>query len=265
MQEIAEACKMSKGSLYLHFKSKEELQLNIFYYFSQMLGDNIVKISQESELSVREQFGKQLHAILKLIIEYREYLLLQIREFAQKSNEEFHTFLQEKTNQLLEWMAQRIIDLYGQRIAPHAIDMALLLNGMLHSYMRFFVIKQLPFTPERFIQFILTKLDHLANGIDLDSEEPLISIEMWASFSNQNWFTGEEPVHPLMLLKEIRELLERAQLDSEHAEEMLQSLQILEVELMELTPRRAIIKGMLHNLNQITEVRPLLEKLAALL
>lgn len=253
---------MSKGSLYTHFKSKEELQLNIFYYFSQMLEESIVRISQENDLTDREQFGKQLCVMLNLIIEYREFLLLQFREFALQSNNEFYAFMQEKTNALLEWTAQRIIDLYGQYIAPHAMDMALLLNGMLHSYMRFFVIKHLPFTPEKLIEFILLKLDHLAKGISLDSDVPLIGPETWATYFSKACLASEEPAHPLMILKEIRVTLDQSEIETNMAEEMMQSVLILEKELMELYPRRAIINGMIHNLRQEAELKPLIAKLS---
>lgn len=265
MQEIAEACKMSKGSLYVHFKSKEELHLNIFYYFSQMLEDNIVLLAQERSLTDRERFEKQLIVILNLVIEYREFLLLQFREFTQQGNAEFHTFLQDKTNQMLEWMGQRIVDLYGTTIAPHAIDLSLLINGMLSSYMRFFFNKEQPFTPDQLIQYILTKLDLLVNGIITSKSEALIQAETWASFSNLAWLTEEKTVHPLMLVKEIRELLDQTELEEELEEEMLQSIQILEQELIEFVPRRAIISGMLHNLSRVARIRPLLDKLSALL
>lgn len=55
MQEIAELCGISKGSLYLVFKSKEELERSIFLYCYRMIRDPLLREEQETRRTPREK------------------------------------------------------------------------------------------------------------------------------------------------------------------------------------------------------------------
>ncbi len=46
MQQIADVCGVSKGSLYTYFRSKEELLSEIFTYYYQLLNDQIALSEQ---------------------------------------------------------------------------------------------------------------------------------------------------------------------------------------------------------------------------
>ena len=62
--------------------------------------------------------------------------------------------------------------------------------------------------------------------------------------------------HPLVTIKAIRDAIGDAIADPDRQQEALEALQILEHEVLELRPRRAIIKGMLANLAAIPELAP---------
>lgn len=47
MSDIMEATKLSKGSLYVHFKNKEELVENVFLYNMKILGSKVMKAVQQ--------------------------------------------------------------------------------------------------------------------------------------------------------------------------------------------------------------------------
>jgi len=55
MANIADACGLIKGSIYHHFKSKEEIGLESLKYINQYFIDNIYSIANRSDLSDKEK------------------------------------------------------------------------------------------------------------------------------------------------------------------------------------------------------------------
>ena len=79
MQEIAELCGMSKGSLYIMFKSKEELEASTLEYCMYTLMDEMTQIEHETSLSSRERLHKQIETLLIHVAEFKEFLRVQLR------------------------------------------------------------------------------------------------------------------------------------------------------------------------------------------
>jgi len=84
MQEIAECCGISKGSLYLVFKSKEELERSIFLYCYRMILDPLLREEQEIGRSPREKIRNQIEILFSHVYELREFLQRQLQEAAGK-------------------------------------------------------------------------------------------------------------------------------------------------------------------------------------
>ncbi len=262
MQEIAELCKMSKGSLYLHFKSKEELLFSIFLYFSQMLEEKIQMIEQDHEKTEREQFALQVEVLLSHFLEYREFFFVQMREKSHQTSDQFTSYLLTKQMELLEWLGKKVIQIYGQEFADYAIELAVMIEGILTSYMRFFVFQQVPSSSQKLGLFVLHKLDHLTSGIRKDQHEPLIRTDEWRRLSQSAPLEPFEKKHPVFILKEMKIILPQLGLPPKEEEMIRQSIQLLEKELMELDPRSALIQGMCHNIRHVEGLEDLYEDLA---
>lgn len=260
MQEIAEMCKMSKGSLYLHFKSKEDLAYHMYVYFTQMIEEKLLAIEQDHEKSQREHFILQLEVLLNYILEYREFLFVQFRE-SQSVNNPLLNYLHKKQNDLLDWFCQRVVLIYGKDIEVHAIDLAILIEGMLTSNLRFFLFQQVPLSPQRISEFIMQKLDHLVEGLKKDHTRPLITVEEWKELSSLPHCETLERKHPLFVLKEMKHEVAQLQLHPQLEEDLLISIQLLERELMDVSPRRAVIRGMYANIRELIGMHPLTQQL----
>ena len=87
VQEITDACGISKGSFYLSFKSKESLLFSIFEYFSTKLIDRIGSIYQ-MEIGPRERFKQFFVIQFEEIARYSDFILMQMRELTNPINEE---------------------------------------------------------------------------------------------------------------------------------------------------------------------------------
>lgn len=214
-------------------------------------------IEQDMSLSQREQFSRQIEVLLNHFLEYREFLFVQVRESTHQMSEQFTSYLHAKQMELLHWLGRKVTAVYGEEMSKYAIDLALVFEGILFSNMRFFMFTQVPFSPHQLGQFVLTKLDHLVAGLKRDGGEALISEEEW---NNICMIPHMEPLrkkHPLLILKELKSVLLQLHISSQDEEDVLQSIQILERELLDSTPRRAILQGMCHNLLQVKELEAL--------
>lgn len=85
MQEIAELCGISKGSLYLVFKSKEELERSIYIYCFRMIRDPLQREELESRRSPREKLRNQVEILLNHVYELREFCNVKFRNLPEKT------------------------------------------------------------------------------------------------------------------------------------------------------------------------------------
>ncbi|GGF87132.1 TetR family transcriptional regulator [Paenibacillus albidus] len=264
MQDIAELCGISKGSLYLAFKSKEELEHSIFIYCYRMIRDPLIREEQESNRSPREKLRNQTEILLNHVYELREFLQRQIQELAGKGQTDIPKWLCKSNGILLSWFKSKLETLYGPEILPYTGDLSLVVHGMIHSYLRVIFQLDSPVSIARMADHLLDLMDILVSGLLAGSSQPLISPAVLASWMEEH----EENLrrNPLQLIKEMRTIVSAAaNLEPEQLEDALESLTILDGELLDPHPRRAIIQGMLSNLESHSALEKHLQELKKLI
>ncbi|OBZ07959.1 hypothetical protein A8L34_25375 [Bacillus sp. FJAT-27264] len=263
MQEIAELSSMSKGSLYLLFKSKEELERSIYIYCFKMIRDPLVHAEQETGKTPREKLRNQVEILLNHVYELREFLQRQIQDFAGKGYSDIPEWLQKSNVMVMGWFQSKMESLYGKDILPYTGDLSMIAHGMIGSYVRVL------FHPESFVP-TARMADHLINMMDIiaasllaDKPAPLISHAMVVGMlAGQE---GNVRKNPLQLIKEMKDLLGAFPLKTRQQKDAADSLAILEGEMLVSHPRRAIIQGMLFNLQPCPELAEPLKELRKLL
>ncbi|MEK5240133.1 TetR/AcrR family transcriptional regulator [Paenibacillus sp. FSL L8-0470] len=247
MQEIAELCGISKGSLYLVFKSKEELERSIYIYCFRMIRDPLQREELESRRSPREKLRNQVEILLNHVYELREFLQRQIQEFAGKGVMEVPEWLRKSNAPLLTWFQNKLETLYGPDILAYTGDLSLLGSGMIHSYIRVIFNQGSPVSIARMADHLMDLLDIVVAGLLAGKPDPLISSAFLIQWLEEH---GDNPrKSPLQLIKEMKVLLSATSaVDTQSLEEGLESLGILESEILMPHPRKAIVRGMLSNL-----------------
>lgn len=259
MQEIADICGISKGSLYIYFKSKEDLLLNILHYYFQYIEDQIMLIEEDASLSSTEKFIKEIEIKLGHYIENQEFYRLQGQELSGLSDKNIYHYLHQQNIAQVKWFEQYLIKIYGNQIKPYAADGAFLLIGMIKQYMELIISKQFPLQIKKVVRFLMTQIDFMIKGLLDNDFEPLMNENLWSLYLEE---ASEEKVHPLKLIKQMRNQLKTQSIPEIKKEEAIQSLTIMEQELMDMQPRTAILKGMLHNLESIHSLKETRKKLA---
>ncbi|GIP47512.1 TetR/AcrR family transcriptional regulator [Paenibacillus sp. DXFW5] len=257
MQEIAEACGMSKGSLYLHFKSKEELEQSLFDYCYQLLLDHLTQVEMQQGLTPREKLRRQLVVMLELVLELREFLIMQFQDWHKNGTPyKEPAAVQAHNAKLLRHGKNKLEAVYGPKIEPYTGDLLTIAYGMVGIYVRLLFEPHVSASPERMAEHLMELLDLSAQHQLNNRPVPLISEETLRLMSEGAPGSLDLQQHPLVTIKAIRDAIGDAIADPDRQQEALEALQILEHEVLELRPRRAIIKGMLANLAAIPELAP---------
>ncbi|ASK63972.1 hypothetical protein CFK37_18320 [Virgibacillus phasianinus] len=259
MQEIADVCGISKGSLYVYYKSKEDLLLHILHYYFQNIEGQIILIEDDDSLSAREKFVKEIEIKLNHYIENQEFYRLQGQELSALSDKNIYRYLHQQNIAQVKWFEQYLIKIYGNHMKPYAADGAFMLLGMIKQYMELIILKQFPLPIKKVVPFLMAQIDFIAKGLLNNDHEPLMDGNLWSLYLEE---ASEEKVHPLKLIKEMKNQLKKQSIPEIKKEEAVQSLTIMEQELMNMQPRSAILKGMLHNLESIEELKETRIKLA---
>ncbi|MGN7359224.1 TetR/AcrR family transcriptional regulator [Paenibacillus sp. SAF-054] len=262
MQEIAEYCGMSKGSLYLHFKSKEELEQSIYLYCEGMVRDSVMQVEQEHLLTPKEQLHKQVEVLLNRLVELREFAIMQLRDQHTSGKKlQPDDCLREKHITALNWFLNKLATIYGPEVQPYGIDLTLFVSGMLGGYIRMLMIPGLPLNIRRMAEHLIMLLDDVVASTVRGGREPLIATQVWSEWLDKYMVDAGNPRHPLMVTKQMKDKLKEIGMDKEQQEFALESIQIIEKELLDIDPRKAILTGMMSNLEQIPELSPLSREL----
>ena len=248
VQEITDACGISKGSFYLSFKSKESLLFSIFEYFSTKLIDRIGSIYQ-MEIGARERFEQFFVIQFEEIARYSDFILMQMREQTNPINEDMLGLMNDMRRKTYEAQESLLLSLYGEGIKEHMTDLVVILGGIVKGYIEIIIFNKDTLDYIGLAHYIVERIDSIVNGLS----KPFLTTELLAGIGmcgSAHSVTAEE------LLKEIK-LLKREMAD----EDLLISLEVIEQELSITTYRKPVILGMLSNFKNNEQTEQLVRKL----
>lgn len=255
-------CGISKGSLYQYFKSKEELEMSIFLYCAEMIQDAIIQAEQDFSLEPKELMHKQVEIMLAHVLELKEFVYAQFSEQSlSPKNPELQKCIEEKRTKTFRWFREKLIAVYGERIDQYTVDLTLYVGGTLSGYVHLLFIPGLQPNIHQMSRHFMLMLDGAVHTLLTQKPEPLVPMEIWTMYLESRPSSSEALRHPLVIMKQMKDEIKNADLLPIMKEDALQSILILEKELLELTPRRAILSGMLANLSQLPELGPLNDEL----
>ncbi|MCG7343583.1 TetR/AcrR family transcriptional regulator [Sporosarcina sp. ACRSL] len=182
VQDILEEAKISKGTFYNYFTSKNECLIAIL---EDAQNESIIR---RRELLVgRDKRDKNILAeqILVRMIVNQEMNLLPIYEAVFYSNdEELRNFVKMSHLGELKWLASRLVDVYGSEAKPYSFDCSVMTFGMIQQLYRFWKAgssKELDI--EKLVHFTFRRMDALISDMMAQKDvllekHPIIPLEM---------------------------------------------------------------------------------------
>ncbi|NSL51006.1 TetR/AcrR family transcriptional regulator [Calidifontibacillus erzurumensis] len=245
IQEIANACGIAKGTLYNYFSSKEEVMLSILKYYSETIRNEIEKIAKDDSLSPKEAFLKQIHYQLDECVKHRDFIEMQIREYAIPVNEEINDFVFEIRASRLNWLINRLYDVYGKEIEKYSLDLATMISGMIREYLEYIILDKKEFNTEKLSLFLIHRIDDLVLSVKNSDENFLNAsdLEEFLKISDEKHAKLNYKVNDI--IQKVRKDLSIQRITPEIQNKVIETLEVLEEEwLHKEEPKLVVVEGL---------------------
>jgi AcrR family transcriptional regulator len=254
IQEIATESGISKGAFYLHFKSKDDLLLSILEYIFETI-DSSLLVFENQDLSPREKFIKQLTAFFGTFIGHKEFLIMLSKEQAIPRNEKIKNLFFKKRFESHLIYRKGLVSIYGENTETFSFDLALILEGLFHSYIGLLILEPAEFEIEELSHFLMRRMDSIVK--DISADQPFITEQKLEKIlkSSKQFF---ETTDVNFIVQKMRNEIEKM----ENREALEISLEVLEEEINLKSPRIPVIKGMLSNFKGISSLEKYMIEIA---
>ncbi len=248
VQDILESSGISKGTFYNYFTSKAELLIAIFKNLQLEIEKekNIILIGHSP--SDIEIFIKQLTVDIRH--NRKNKLFFLFNEVFISKEPELIQFLQKFEFLQVQWLFNRLVDLFGNEKKPFLFDCTILFKGMLQQSSRFyFMDKKENNNPTPIIRFCMNRLLKMVDEVS-QSKEQLINPQLMEQFSPtcdhvMDLLKEELKKSYLALMKDIREL----NMEETERKKYWEILDFIQDELTHSTaPRRYIMESILNGI-----------------
>ncbi|MFC7366233.1 MULTISPECIES: TetR/AcrR family transcriptional regulator [Bhargavaea] len=176
IQEIAAHAGISKGAFYLHFKSKDALQVEIFRYYTSLIQEEMVN-AIDPGLSPEENFRRQTEIQIAQMQRHTDFIVMVIREQAYSLNPELIEFIEELRISQSEWYRDQLTSIYGESIRPFVHDIYVITEGIKSHYMQHFISNPQALNPEGLTELIFRMTAQAAEGFLGGTLRPLLDEE----------------------------------------------------------------------------------------
>ncbi|MCW1927792.1 TetR/AcrR family transcriptional regulator [Bhargavaea beijingensis] len=192
IQEIAVQAGISKGAFYLHFKSKDALQVEIFRYYTSLIQEEMERAVAPG-LSAEENFRRQTEVQIAQMQRHIDFIIMVIREQAFSLNPELIRFIEELRVSQADWYRDQLTSIYGEAIRPYTHDIYVITEGIKSHYMQQFISNPQALNPETLTDLIVRMTGQAAEGFLGGTLRPLLDDETLRALFSGLFPEEEEP------------------------------------------------------------------------
>lgn len=170
VQDILDESHISKGTFYNYFSSKNECLMAILIHAYEVATARRHELMIGKDPTDKDVFIKQIAIRLEVNQEYQLVPLFEI--IFHSKDPELRDFVQKRHLTELSWLTNRLVDIYGKKAQPYALDCAIMIVGMLKHFINVWVsgLKE-ELDTHKLIRFIMRRTDAImANMIHLDDK-----------------------------------------------------------------------------------------------
>ncbi|MFB9327277.1 TetR/AcrR family transcriptional regulator [Paenibacillus aurantiacus] len=252
IQDIADVLGIAKGSLYFYFKSKSDLlQFIIKDYLDRIMAEYSALNSRE-DLTPRDLLRRHVLTGYRMYEEHQAFFSMLLRERFEV-HDELHELMLSTRRQGLVMTHELILKTYGERANAYALDLTIVFQSITEGFLALVVFEQQRIDPERLADYIVARLDAMAEDLSKGEGEPIIVpgvLEGWLA-SVRGRQTGKAEL--LAEIQSLREAVAAAGLldPADDADELQSTLDVLSAELDKNESQPVVLKGMLALLKAV--------------
>ncbi|KXH83870.1 TetR/AcrR family transcriptional regulator [Sporosarcina sp. HYO08] len=243
VQDILNEAKISKGTFYNYFSSKNECLLAIL---EQARIETYLK--RQELLIGQDPRNKEIltqQIVLRLHMN-REQNLLPIYEAVYHSGEEdLKQFVKKILYDEFSWLAERIVDVYGKSAKPYALDCAMMLLGMLHHTLHSWsTISSKEPDATQLLNFLLRRMDSILPDM-IRSSDAFFDVHLFKTFRNDH---SQNTITKDLLAKDLLGFRDRLELEEQPAGK--QYVQFLLEEIQSNSPRFFVLESIARSFRE---------------
>jgi AcrR family transcriptional regulator len=260
MQSIAEACKISKASIYKLFDSKEALLNELIQYNHQQLTNKATLIEEDKSLSPEARFERKIVMEIDSFKENKHLIQMLMFSPPFKESSELQRHMNNVRAILIKWHQDMLLNLYGDKVEPFKWDMTLNLLGLLNPYLKLMADGAILRDPAEVAHEMKLVMDAIVT--DKLTRPPLLNekhIQLHFHADLPDAPGKEELLHTIML--EMREITTNDLQDSS----LTEAVDHLEKELAKEAPASYLIDALLTYLDQHNNLKESIRAIRLLL
>ncbi|GEK11647.1 TetR/AcrR family transcriptional regulator [Pseudoalteromonas peptidolytica] len=175
MQTIADSVGISKGAIYLHFRSKEDLLLAVFQSQTNNLLEKITTVLKNATLTPDEKLRQQIRFQHEDLQQYQAMFNLLLQEESLSLNHSLLMFYQEFRLTWLTLQVGFLREKYGDQIQRWETDLAMTLDGIIANYLSLSVVEGIDFDTEKLVNWVVSCLDSICTQLPKQGLPPVLT------------------------------------------------------------------------------------------
>ncbi|HZG83548.1 TetR/AcrR family transcriptional regulator [Paenibacillus sp.] len=249
IQDIVEEVGIAKGSVYLHFKSKEDILVSAIKHMVSGMIEEIGNADAGEQLTPKEKLVRKLERQFEFSLKHKAFIFMLMDEGLVHVNEEMKTYLYDLRKRSVRWAEADIVSVYGDRVGPYALDAAAVLQAMTSHYTGILMLDDSGLDLRALARFIADRLNDAVEGMLAQGRPPLLSERsLFGEAGGQPYGAAEERFRYEALFREARGAVQRSGLDDDERRKWDSYLIVLEHELRKPQADEPVVGGLLAHL-----------------
>lgn len=261
VKEIADDCKISKGTLYHFFDSKEELLIQVIESNHKKMLQSAANVNFDPSLSAKEKFIRKIVAQADGFRGNKDFMIMLLRALPPHDNPEIASLMKRIKINMTNWYKDCLLEAYGERVEAYIWDFTIMFQGMFREYISLAIHDNKDIDLQRVARFVVERFDTMV--CHTTELEPVLTVsEMKEYVECEDGMEQDTSVEELdSLLEELKGKAKRLPIPDRDREECLSAIHSLHHECHENEPRSFFMKALLLYLNENTELKGLLRRI----
>ncbi|MCD1261682.1 TetR/AcrR family transcriptional regulator [Paenibacillus athensensis] len=261
IQDIADDCRIAKGSVYKYFPSKEDLFGEVMEQFLNRYFAEAERMARLPGLSAKAHFVQQLEFRFRYFMEHKHILIEYSGSLRQ--NDKFIPLRLRTRGRLMQWHKELLERVYGGlELAPYIWDLVFVYKALLKEFLQWVMAEHDPLPIDRTARFVLERLDAVAAHFQAAGGQPLLGPADYARYLH--WGAGGDSAADRArtaaeLLEQLSAAVAELPVGGSEQAELLELLRLLRVEAAKERPSGPLLRALVA----YVEREPQLQSLAA--